>query len=110
MDALSEKIERNSKLFDDLSLEIYYGFNMKVVLSHYNDAFLDDLEVFVKQCKSERDTIRLVAKIRRDYDVGKRVADIVAAAILCNVYESFDEREDAIENAVIELVNDTGRF
>ena len=55
---LTKKIVHNGILFDDLSMEVYYGFNMRCVMRDCNDSFLEKLRSFVDQCKMERELIQ----------------------------------------------------
>lgn len=42
------------QLFDDLTMETYYGNNFKSALYECSDEFLNTLRQFVDQCKSDR--------------------------------------------------------
>ena len=50
--------EQSRKIFDELSAEIYYGFNMRLILNELivngNGSEIKVIENFIKQCKAGR--------------------------------------------------------
>lgn len=50
----NEKVEEVSKTFDDLSTEIYYGFNFRMFLLN-NPQALEEIQVVIQGVKTARE-------------------------------------------------------
>lgn len=52
------------ELFDDLSLEVYYGFNMKVELLRADVNEIAVIRKFVDRCKEEREKVVVAIQVK----------------------------------------------
>lgn len=53
-DIVPTTIQEVDELFDDLAIEIYFGFNFKLVMMEADDSTIHSLQNLVKEAKNKR--------------------------------------------------------